>query len=75
MGTKITSKFQTTIPKKVRKLLDVRPGKEIEWDIVKGMVIVDTKRKIDHPVEFLTSQITINIDAVELVKYSRNDFR
>ncbi len=73
--TKITSKFQTTIPRKIREFLDVNPGKEVEWCIIKGMVVVDVTRKIKHPVKFLTSQIKLDIDAVKLAKEAREDFR
>lgn len=72
--TKITTKYQTTIPREVRKYLDIRPGKEVEWHIVKGMVIVDTPKRIKNPVKILTSQIKLNIDAVKLVKEAREDF-
>ena len=75
MGTKITSKFQTTIPSEVRKFLEVKSGKELDWHIVKGMVVVDTLNDIKNPVEFLTSQIKLDVDAVEIVKESREDFR
>ena len=75
MKTKITSKFQTTIPREVRKFLNVESGKEVEWHIVKGMVFVDTNRRMNHPVEFLTSQIKLDIDAVKLVRESREEFR
>ena len=73
--TKITSKFQTTIPSKIRKVLGVKPGGEVEWHVVKEMVIVDTAKKIENPVKFLTSQIKINIDAVKLVRETREEFR
>ena len=72
--TKITTKYQTTIPLEVRKHLDIRPGKEVEWHIVKSMVVVDTPRKIKDPVKVLTSQIKLNIDAVKLVREAREDF-
>jgi len=75
METKITSKFQTTIPREVRKFLDIKPGKEVEWYIVKNMVIVDKAKKMQNPVKFLTSQIKLNIDAVDLVKKAREDFK
>ncbi len=73
--TKVTTKYQTTIPEEVRKFLGVESGKEVEWNIVKSMVIVDVARKIKNPVKFLTSQIRLNIDAVKLVRESREDFR
>ena len=73
--TKITSKFQTTIPSKIRKVLGVKPGGEVEWHVVKEMVIVDTSKKVENPVKFLTSQIKLNIDANKLVREVREDFR
>ena len=73
--TKVTSKFQTTIPVKVRDFLGVEPGKEVEWNIVKGIVVVDSSRKIEHPVQFLTSQIKLNVDVLKLVKNARADFK
>jgi len=73
--TKVTTKYQTTIPEEVRKFLGAEAGKEVEWNIVKGMVVVDVARKVKNPVKFLTSQIKLNLDAVKLVKESREDFR
>lgn len=75
MGTKITSKYQTTIPKKVRQFLDVNSGKELDWHIIKGMVIVDVSRKIKNPVKFLTNQIKLDLDAVNLIKEASEDFK
>jgi AbrB family looped-hinge helix DNA binding protein len=72
--TRITKKYQTSIPKDVRKFLRIKPGEEIEWHIAKGMVVVLKNQKMKNPVDFLTSQITLDIDAVELVKKSRDDF-
>ncbi len=73
--TKVTTKYQTTIPEDVRKFLGVESGKEVEWNIVKSMVIVDVARRIQNPVKFLTSQVRLNLDAVKLVRESREDFR
>ncbi len=72
--TKVTSKFQTTIPSGIRDFLGVKPGNEVEWHLVRGMVVVDSARKIEHPVKFLTTQITLDIDAVKFVKSAREDF-
>jgi len=72
--TKVTKKYQTTIPKEVRELLDITPGKEVSWHIAKSIVIVDVKKKIEKPVEFLTSQIKLNLDAVKLVREAREKF-
>jgi len=73
--TKVTSKYQTTIPKEIRKYLSIKPGKEVRWHVVKGMVVMDTHKRVHRPVKFLTSQTKLNIDAVKLVKESREDFR
>lgn len=72
--TKVTSKYQTTIPKEIRKYLGVKSGKKVRWHVVRGMVVVDTHRKMPDPVKFLTSQITLDIDAVKLVKETREEF-
>lgn len=73
--TKVTTKYQTTIPEEVREFLGVESGKEVEWNIVRGIVIVDVSRKVKNPVKFLTSQTKLNLDAVKLVKESREGFR
>jgi len=73
--TKVTPKYQTTIPRKVREYLGIKPGEEVEWYIAKGIVVVDASRKIKNPVDFLTSQTKLDLDAVKLVKEAREDFR
>ncbi|MBI2172834.1 MAG: AbrB/MazE/SpoVT family DNA-binding domain-containing protein [Candidatus Aenigmarchaeota archaeon] len=73
-NTKVTSKYQTTIPKRMRKVLDIRPNEEVEWHLLKGMVVVSSSRKVKNPVKFLTSQCKIKEDAVRLVKESREEF-
>ncbi|MDE1874325.1 MAG: AbrB/MazE/SpoVT family DNA-binding domain-containing protein [Candidatus Micrarchaeota archaeon] len=71
--TKVTQKFQTTIPKRIRKRLGVKSGGEVFWHIVKEFVVVDTHKKVNNPVEFLTSQIKMNLDAVKLVHEARSE--
>jgi len=77
MKTTVTEKYQTTIPKHIREALGVKAGEEVEWHIVKAMIVVHKKRKIKDPVKFLTSQVKkpINIDAVELVKKVREGLK
>jgi len=72
--TKVTSKYQTTIPKEVRKYLDIKPGGVVRWHVVKGMVVVDVHKKINKPVKFLTSQTKLDVDAVKLVRQTREEF-
>jgi bifunctional DNA-binding transcriptional regulator/antitoxin component of YhaV-PrlF toxin-antitoxin module len=73
--TRITRKFQTTIPKGIRKNLDVKPGQKVTWHIVKTLVVVDTHRKTKDAVKFLTSQVELDIDAVERVDEAREELR
>lgn len=73
--TSITQKYQTTIPKTIRELLDVKAGENVEWHVVRSMVVVHKKENIKDPVEFLTSQIKLGIDAVKLVRESRGELK
>lgn len=72
--TEVTQKYQTTIPKDVRKYLGIKPGESVRWHVVKGMVVVDVHKKIRNPVKFLTSQTKMDIDAVKLVRDARQEF-
>ncbi len=74
LKTKVTSKFQTTIPEGIRERLGIAAGGEVGWHVVKEFVIMDKHEKIKNPVEFLTSQIKLDLDAVKLVKLARSDF-
>lgn len=69
--TRVTRKHQTTIPKGVRKYLKVKPGESVRWHVVKGVVVVDLHKKVNQPVKFLTSQVHLDLDAVKLVKETR----
>lgn len=73
--SRVTIKYQTTIPRKIRKHLGVKPGEKVEWHVVREMVVVDVPRKIKNPVKFLSSQIRLDLDAVKLVREAREDFR
>jgi bifunctional DNA-binding transcriptional regulator/antitoxin component of YhaV-PrlF toxin-antitoxin module len=73
--TRVTRKFQTTIPKGIRKNLDVKPGQKVTWHIVKTLVVVDTHRKTKDAVKFLTSQVELGIDAVKMVNEAREELR
>ena len=43
--------------------------------MVKGLVIVDSSKKMKDPVGFLVSQVKLDLDAVRLVREAREDFR
>ena len=40
MKTVITSKFQTTIPKKIRKELSISEHDTLEWNVEDGRIII-----------------------------------
>ncbi len=64
--TSITQKYQTTIPKNIRKLLRVKAGEDVEWHVVRSMVVLHKKESLKDPVKFLTSQIKLSLDAAKL---------
>ena len=72
--TKVTKKYQTTIPEEIRKYLDVKAGEEVEWNVMKAIVIVGKHKKFKNPTKFLTSQIKLDVDAVQLVREIREEF-
>jgi AbrB family looped-hinge helix DNA binding protein len=74
LRTKVTEKYQTTIPKHIREVLKVKPGEAVEWYIIQGMVVLRKPVKLEKPVEFLTSQTKLNVDAVKLVRETREEF-
>jgi|HubBroStandDraft_4_1064222.scaffolds.fasta_scaffold925836_1 bifunctional DNA-binding transcriptional regulator/antitoxin component of YhaV-PrlF toxin-antitoxin module len=73
--TRVTRKFQNTIPKEIRKNLDVKHGQKVTWHIVRSRVVVDTHRKTKDAVKFLTSQVELDIDAVKMANEAREELR
>ncbi len=71
--TKVTKKYQTTIPKRIRGKLGVKTGGEVFWHTIKEFVVVDTHKKVKKPVEFLTSQVKLNLNAVKMVNDVRSE--
>ena len=61
-------------PKNIRKHLKIQPGQSVRWHVVKEMVVVDVHKKMPNPVKFLTSQVKLDLDAVKLVKETREEF-
>lgn len=73
--TRVTEKYQTTIPKQVRRYLKVKPKDTITWTVLRSMVVLDKQKKMSDPVGFLTSQVKrpLSFDAVRLVNETRQD--
>ena len=72
--SRVTVKYQVTIPKRIREYLKVKPRDKVEWHVIRGFVVIDVPRRVKNPVKFLTSQIRLNMDAVKLVKQVRGEF-
>jgi len=47
LASKITSKFQTTIPQKIRKFLGIKNGDAVKFTIKNNNVIIDRIDPID----------------------------
>jgi AbrB family looped-hinge helix DNA binding protein len=74
--TRLTEKSQTTVPKHIRELLGVRPGDEVEWTVVGDQVVLDSRKRVERPMEvFRREQRTVEIDAVRLVRRVREELR
>jgi bifunctional DNA-binding transcriptional regulator/antitoxin component of YhaV-PrlF toxin-antitoxin module len=74
LETRITQKYQTAIPKEVRKHLK-KPKDTVMWHVSREMVVVDSHKKMEDPVGFLTSQLRkgVTLDAVKLVRKTREE--
>ncbi len=44
-ASKVTSKYQATVPKEVREFLGLAPGDGIQWEIEDGVVVI---KKLSH---------------------------
>lgn len=70
--SRLTSKYQATVPEDVRKALNVKAGSQLFWHVVKAMVIVDTHKRVEHPVDYISGILHAKFDAVKEVKEARN---
>ncbi len=71
--TKVTRKGQVTIPRKIRELLDIRPGTSVIFKVVEGKCVIEkeislnninkwigylgTKRKTDNLIKEIRGEI------------------
>jgi len=61
MQTSISSKYQTTIPKKIREQLSLSVGDSLEWKFEDGRVVVASPRA-----DFLKHRNSIHIGAGDI---------
>jgi AbrB family looped-hinge helix DNA binding protein len=74
---KVTRKYQITIPSEIRKSLGVKIGEKYPIKRVKNKIIIETKKHVERPSDYLwsISKKQINRNAVNLVKNSREKMR
>jgi AbrB family looped-hinge helix DNA binding protein len=61
MRSKITAKFQTTIPKKIREEMKLSINDSIEWKMENGKIFVESANK-----PFLYYRSSINVGAGDI---------
>ncbi len=71
--TRMTTKYQATVPKYIRDALGLHAGQELEWHLLKTVVVVNAKPAIKDPIKVLLSGPRIRVDAVKLVKEAREE--
>ena len=67
MRSSVTSKFQTTIPKEVRKRLKISVNDTLEWKIEKGTAVVTPLKK-----PFLKHKNSVKVGAGDIVNDINN---
>lgn len=72
--TKLTSKFQTTVPLVVRTFLGVKSGEDIEWRIEGNKVVVGKRQRFLNPLEIIKGmQINTKQSGIQLKKQAQKD--
>ncbi len=64
--TKVSSKYQTVVPSKIRKQYDVEPGDILEWEEADEGVLVKFRKR--RTLKDIIGIISVPSDAVELKK-------
>jgi AbrB family looped-hinge helix DNA binding protein len=64
--TKVSSKYQTVVPSKIRKQYDVEPGDILEWEETDEGVLVTFRKR--RTLKDIIGIISVPSDAVELKK-------
>lgn len=74
--SRLTSKYQATVPKSVRTALRMKPGQKLQWHVWRGMVFVEPEKTMESAARFLTTQTIGNSkpDVLKLVRSVRGEF-
>lgn len=71
--SKVMAKWQTVIPKKVRKAAKINVGDVITWTYEAGRIIILPPRRISNPSKVLYGLIPSSKDAIKEVKRVREE--
>ena len=64
--TKVSSKYQTVVPSKVRKNYDIEPGDILEWEEAGEAIIVKVRKRIS--LDDIVGLISVGGNAVKSKK-------
>jgi AbrB family looped-hinge helix DNA binding protein len=67
--TKVSSKFQTVVPSKLRKDYDIEPGDILEWEEAGETIIVKVRKRVS--LDDVVGFISAGGDAVKSKKKSQ----
>ncbi|MDI6640426.1 MAG: AbrB/MazE/SpoVT family DNA-binding domain-containing protein [Methanocellales archaeon] len=73
MSSKVTEKYQVTIPKDIRKEIGIKRGDEVQFTREDDKIVMFVKPKIKDPVKFLWGLAPSKKEAVELVRKARRE--
>ena len=76
MGSRVTSKGQVTIPKRVREHLGIEPGSVVEFDLDSdGRIVLTVPGAAPKPSRFeqVRGTATVDMTTEELMELTRGD--
>jgi len=59
--TKVNARYQVTIPKEIRKILGIKPGDEIVWSVVGGVICVQSAKNNKNEFSKLSGSIKLSV--------------
>lgn len=72
--TKVTQKFQTTIPLRIRTFLGINAGEEVDWKIQGNRVVIGKKTRYDNPLELIKKiRVKTSKSTKELIKEAKEE--
>ncbi len=74
---KVTRKYQITIPKEIRKPLNIKIGERLPIKRKGKVIVIQVKKPIEKPSDYLwgISKKTSKLDVLDLIKTSRRKMR